>query len=305
MDRRFKSQKYDGFTVVELLVSISILSLLTAMLLPAIQGSREAARQTTCRNHLHQIGIASHTFEESHGRFPSTYEAYDDLSRILADRSSDWRCPSDAMSQSGRGFGYLLNDGTAFPSRRNGLMVWPVPRPDDNPKNTKSAEVLDGLSQTAAWSERLLIGSAFISTIPTRGTESEMRADAIRYLWYLPQHYITVEDAVEACETVRVTPFPFYYNTGTGNGNDSFFGYRHMLPPNRISCMNEVAPSETDPAHYSQDGSHMSTATSQHPGLVFVLFCDGSVHPISDNIDLDAWRAMGTRNGQETVATGF
>ena len=305
MDRRLSSKKSDGFTVVELLVSISILSLLTALLLPAVQSTREAARQTTCRNQLHQIGIASHTFEESNGRFPTSYESYDSLDEILGGRPTGWYCPSDALGPSGRGVGYLVNDGTAFPNERNGVMVWPEYHSTSDPQNTKLAEITDGLSQTADWSERLRIGSSFISTISASGSESEMRADAIRYLWYLPRAYNTVAAAVEACETVRVTPFPFYYNTGTTNGNDGYFGYRHMLAPNQISCFNAVAPPATNPAIYSQDASHMSTATSQHPGLVFVLFCDGSVHPISDNIDIHVWQAIGTRNGQETLSTGF
>lgn len=79
-----------GFTLVELLVVITIIGMLIALLLPAVQAARESARQMQCSNNLKQIGLALHSYHTALGKFPPAYISAFDPNNVNVDYGPGW-----------------------------------------------------------------------------------------------------------------------------------------------------------------------------------------------------------------------
>jgi prepilin-type N-terminal cleavage/methylation domain-containing protein/prepilin-type processing-associated H-X9-DG protein len=93
-----------GFTIVELLVVIAILGMLMALLLPAVQNARAAARRTQCASQLHQIGVAAASFRTTYAQSSRKLQVTAwpcELAPFFENNKQILRCPEDATEQTG------------------------------------------------------------------------------------------------------------------------------------------------------------------------------------------------------------
>jgi prepilin-type N-terminal cleavage/methylation domain-containing protein/prepilin-type processing-associated H-X9-DG protein len=275
-----------GFTIIELVIVIAVTGVLLALLLPAIQSSRESARRQGCRSNLKQLGIATHAYESTHDVLPNegnsvlvSLLAELDQAQMAADFSADYWgaeirykstrlpvlvCPSQTGSD-----GAWVNYGMNWGRQANGepLGGFRVGR------HLGFSDVPDGASNTA-WLAEFQAGfypEGFVIDIS-------------------PYQYAE-DDFARSCEhstlsggsTGRGTPWP----DGWGSA------YDHLLPPNRRNCRN-VLPGGVVFHRTVNAGSH-------HSGGANILLLDGSVRFISDHVDRVAWRSLGTRNGNESI----
>ncbi len=281
-----------GFTMIELLVSIAIVGLLVALILPAVQGVRESARKIQCENNIKQIVLAFHQHEASHKTFPvpdmgegwhiqilpilehekPRFENYVQVSG--AKEVPTYICPSDSSS-----IGEVINDRRSyFVSNGHGSPKNDGFYQSKAPRQMTARDITDGLSNTAAVGERLS---------PLEG-RSDYGGDAWKHrITRLTTVYLVDYDQfADECEFRSVPPLITRFPSST---------FDHIQTPNRNSCRNGGS------FVFGAGADATYAASSMHPGGVNLGLADGSVRFIADGISRQVWRAIGTRNGNETI----
>ncbi len=313
------SYRRRGFTLIEVLVVISIIGLLVALLLPAMQSAREAARRASCRNNLKQLGLALHSFEQAKQHFPpgfslnppeynvapgwgwglfslggleqqALYNAanfslpitFRAQQTVIATRLSVFVCPSSDPART-LDFGEDGSPTTGAEDMAPGQYVassgW-VDLKGDTGKGIRDRAIGDG-----------------VFYLNSRTTMADLRDGSSQTLM-VGERSRKVSDAawsgVTAVWGILGTkagwPYPscvsamFLVLGRTGPSSDIFLG---NPPPTSL------------PGHLSAEPAGFG---SEHPNACHFLFCDGSVRPVRYTISPAVLRALGSTAGWEVVS---
>jgi len=319
-----------AFTLVELLVVIAILGIMIALVLPAIQSVLESARSSNCRFNLSQLYLAVKNHRNSKGHYPASFtkDAWSAQTQILPyleqkslqdqfdfqagygdsefkkTRVASYMCPSEIHDtprlkdgeEIHHPLNYVFNLGDWFvydPATGDGGQgaFYPFSRLTER-------NFTDGLTSTICASE----AKAYTPYYRNAGKDpSELQ---------LPGEPSEVEALASGAEAKMGASL--MKNTGHTEWVD---GRAHQTGFTATFTPNSEVIVERDGRRYDVDWTNQQeaksddkmtyaavTARSYHVRSVNAVMMGGSVHSFSDDIDLEVWRALSTRNGGEVTA---
>jgi len=301
-----------GFTLVELLVVIAIIGVLVALLLPAVQAAREAARASQCKNHLRQLGLALHQYHDTFGRLPPGWVAHQ------PEGVPGWGWAAATLS-------FLEQRGLEETLIRRNL-------PIADPANQLAREsVVAVFLCPSDPSPRiaLIFGGADDHDHDDHADDDDHQAHTddedsaassiehgVPLLRIARSNYVGVFGVSEIESAPAAGEGAFYYLSRTrfsefrdGLSNTLLVGERDARRGNSVwpgvvqganAAMARVVGvadhPPNDPHHHFEDFS------SLHPGGVHFLYADGHVTRINNQIDLPTYKALCTRDGGEAVS---
>ena len=292
-----------GFTLVELLVVIAIIGVLVALLLPAVQMAREAARASQCKNHLKQLGLALHQYHDVMGRLPPGWAANKpegvpgwgwmpavfpyleqrNLDENLIQRRLPIAAPQNQQARE-TAIPVLLCGSDAQPKL---FTIFGGADEDHEEHEEGSEEHAEGNIDVGTALFRIA-RTNYVGVFGTSEIEETPAAGEGAFFFQSRTRFAQVTDGLS--NTVMVG------ERGTKRGNSVWAGVIEGANEAMVRVVGIADHAPNDPHHHFDDFS------SFHPGGVHFVFGDGSVQRIGNSIDLKVYQALCTVMGGEAAA---
>ncbi len=297
-----------AFTLVELLVVIAVIGILIALLLPAVQAAREAARRTQCSNNLKQIGIAALLHEDTYKTLPSSgwgaawvgipekghgrrqpggwiYNILPFMEQGELHRMGYGQTGAERMEINAKRLQTPINTFTC-PSRRMS-QAWPIDGPSPHIRNPKDAAPVD---QVARACYAINTGS-FIGSIPLFGPESLEDADS--FDWEDTRKHngvsfvrseVRLNQVIDGTNSTLLVAEKYLHVSKYENGKDG--GDNESMYAGYSIDLNRYGTKDLVPLQDRQENDSGLTIRFGGPHNIWnAVFCDGSVRRLDFNID--------------------
>jgi prepilin-type N-terminal cleavage/methylation domain-containing protein len=275
-----------GFTLVELLVVVAIIGILVALLLPAVQFAREAARSTQCHNNLKQIGLALHVYHDTLRRFPPGWDGID------PEGPPGWGWGSAILPQLDQGpiesqiVRHLsIADAANQLAREKGIPIYLCP--SDSPR--ERFLIYGGLKGAIDQGTPLFdVGKSNYPGVFGRLEIEDDPAAGDGTFYY--QSQLTMADFRDGLSNTLIVG-----ERHSKLGSSTWTGVVEGANEAMARIVGSADHTPNDPHH------HFDDFTSHHPSGVHFLVGDGSVRRINNSIDLGIYQALVTREGNEPI----
>lgn len=292
-----------GFTLVELLVVIAIIGILIALLLPAVQAAREAARRSECSNHLKQMGLAFHNYHDVHRAFPDGgksgcdspvtpgSDCSNDTHRNGPYNRGDWSWPYQILP--------FMEQRAVYDSTNNNT-IYQTPIPTYYCPSRRSAQLYSNLAK--------------IDYAGCAGTTSNSPGDGLLVRRGTgPMKFATIEDGTSNTLMLGEKQLNRAKLGQTYDDNEPYVSSGWDTEIFRVSGEFPTSTSPT-PTQYppGPDSEHTSLTAadpftgsarfgSSHPGTFNAVLGDGSGRGISYTIDMEVFRRLCSRKDGKPV----